>query len=544
MVIAMLKVFLVEDESIVREGLRDNIPWQQYGYEFVGEASDGEMALPLIQKTRPDVLLTDIKMPFMDGLSLSRIVHQEFPDTKIIIISGYDDFEYARQAIAVGVEQYLLKPITRANLQKVLTELKTKIETEREQKNYQEKYQNETRAYEQFSRTNFFVKVFEGRMPVEDIYEEAAKLSLKINASCYNLMMFSIQEKKAGESSGLESEAFARKREELLHYFVRYPEYVVFRWNINTYGVLIKGGSEQMRELTARCLDNVERICRPTEEDFDWYAAAGEPVERMSMLAECYKKTNHLFAYRFLMPTVHILTKEVTDNYIPLASGGRIGDIDSAKVAPELLREFLQHGQHDEIAEFVDSWLLSIQEALESGLFRNYLIFHVHFVAVAYVESIGYDKQEFLELLGEEQLQEMNLSAEELSSYIQNTLGKAMALRDQVSDKQSKKVLKGALEYIEENYTQETLSLNVVANEVNVSANYFSAIFSQAMEVTFIEYVTQKRMELAKRLLRQTEKHSGDIAVEVGYKDPHYFSFVFKKTQGCTPREYRTRMKG
>ena len=98
----MLKVFLVEDESIVREGLRDNIPWQQYGYEFVGEASDGEMALPLIQKTKPDVLLTDIKMPFMDGLSLSRLVHQEFPDMKIIIISGYDDFEYARGAILVG----------------------------------------------------------------------------------------------------------------------------------------------------------------------------------------------------------------------------------------------------------------------------------------------------------------------------------------------------------------------------------------------------------------------------------------------------------
>lgn len=98
----MLKIFLVEDESIVREGLRDTIPWEQYGYQFVGEASDGEMALPLIQKTRPDVLLTDIKMPFMDGLSLSRIVHQEFPDMKIIIISGYDDFEYARQAISVG----------------------------------------------------------------------------------------------------------------------------------------------------------------------------------------------------------------------------------------------------------------------------------------------------------------------------------------------------------------------------------------------------------------------------------------------------------
>ena len=539
----MLKVFLVEDESVVREGLRDNIPWQQYGYKFVGEASDGEMALPMIQKTQPDVLLTDIKMPFMDGLSLSRIVHQEFPDMKIIIISGYDDFEYARQAISVGVEQYLLKPITRANLQKVLTELKAKIESEQEQKNYQEKFQNETREYEQFSRTNFFMKVFEGRMPVQEIYEEAAKLSLRLNAPCYNLMMFSLLEKREGANAGFESEEFARKREELLHYFVRYPEYIVFRWNINTYGVLMQGSAVQMPDMADRCLENVERICQPVEDIFDWYAAVGEPVERLSMLAECYSNVNHYFAYRFLVPNEHIFTKEVTDSYMPREEGGKIGDIDCSKVDQELIKDFLLKGSRDEIADFVDSYLHSIQEALKSRLFQNYLVFHIHFVTMSYVEEIGCDKKELLELLGEEQIQEVNLTLEELSPYIQNILEKAMELRDRESDTQSKKVLKKAIEYIEENYAQESLSLNTVSGVVNVSPGYFSAIFSQAMETTFIEYVTQKRMEKAKKLLRQTEKHSGEIALEVGYKDPHYFSFVFKKTQGCTPREYRSGVK-
>ena len=153
-----LKVFLAEDESVVREGLRDNIPWQQFGYQFVGEAGDGEMALPLIRKTRPDVLITDIKMPFMDGLALSHIVGQEFPEMKIIIISGYDDFEYARQAIQEGVEQYLLKPITRRTLQKALTEVKEKIESEQEQKNYLNKYQDDMHEYEQFFLRTFFEK--------------------------------------------------------------------------------------------------------------------------------------------------------------------------------------------------------------------------------------------------------------------------------------------------------------------------------------------------------------------------------------------------
>ena len=138
----MLKVFLVEDESIVREGLKNNIPWQEYGYQFTGEASDGEMALPMLRKIRPDVLLTDIKMPFMDGLALSQIVTQEIPEMKIVIISGYDEFEYAQQAIRLGVEQYLLKPITKNTLKKVLLELREKIETEQEQKNYLETFQD------------------------------------------------------------------------------------------------------------------------------------------------------------------------------------------------------------------------------------------------------------------------------------------------------------------------------------------------------------------------------------------------------------------
>ena len=203
----MLKVFLAEDETLIREGLRDNIPWEQYGYRFVGEAADGEMALPLIRKTKPDVLITDIKMPFMDGLSLSRIVREELPRTKIIIISGYDDFEYAREAISIGVDQYLLKPVTRMNLRKVLQELKEKIEQDAEQEDYQTMLQNEMHEYEQFSRRIFFEKVLEGKMSVKEIYDEAAKLEMELTASSYNLIFIYLQEHRKNQSE-LEVEQF------------------------------------------------------------------------------------------------------------------------------------------------------------------------------------------------------------------------------------------------------------------------------------------------------------------------------------------------
>lgn len=382
-------------------------------------------------------------------------------------------------------------------------------------------------------------------MPVQDIYEEASKLSLKINAACYNILLFNLQEKRTGENTGVESEDFARKREELLHYFIRYPENLVFRWNVNTYGVLIKGSVEQMPELTARCLENVERICQPAKEILDWYVAAGEPVERLSLLAECYSKANHFFACRFLMPGQHVFTGDTVHlNVAGKEEGGRIGDIDPSKMDSELIRDFLLRGAKDEIGDYVENYLRALGEALRSAMFRNYLTLHAYFVTVSYVESLGCEKEELLQLMGEKGLApERQYDVEELEDYCCGLIEKALELRDRESDNQSERVLKKALSYIEENYSQESLSLNSVAGEVNVSANYFSAIFSRAMQVTFVEYVTGKRMEKAKKLLRQTQMHTGEIAQEVGYKDPHYFSFVFKKTQGCTPREYRAGAK-
>ena len=127
----LLKVFLAEDEVIVREALRDSIPWEQHGFVFVGEASDGEMALEMVRELKPDIVITDIKMPFMNGLTFSRYVSEELPETKIIIISGYDDFEYARQAVELHVDRFLLKPVTKADMISALENTRRRIETER-----------------------------------------------------------------------------------------------------------------------------------------------------------------------------------------------------------------------------------------------------------------------------------------------------------------------------------------------------------------------------------------------------------------------------
>ena len=134
---------------------------------------------------------------------------------------------------------------------------------------------------------------------------------------------------------------------------------------------------------------------------------------------------------------------------------------------------------------------------------------------------------------------DMEIATEEIRSRFVDILKSAITIRDAEAMKRSSDIIDSALRYIDSHYTDEDISLDSVAIASNISANYLSALFSQKVGLSFVEYVTKKRMERARQLLRKTDKRSGEIAGEVGYKDPRYFSFVFKKKHGCTPSQYR-----
>ena len=253
----MLKVFLVEDECVVREGLRECIDWARYGFEFCGDAPDGELALPQIRKLRPDILITDIKMPFMDGLALSKLVCAELPETKIILISGHNDFEFAQEAIEIGVEQYLLKPVTKSSLLKTLEDVSRKIDEEREQKAYLRRFQQEGREYEQYARRKFFEQVTSGSLRVSEIYEQAKKLQIDIDAEGYTVILLTLQSRGAAEYS----QTLADRLEELMAYLLRYGEYLLFRCNLMTYCIIVKGSGAGLNDAVHRCLENIQRRC-------------------------------------------------------------------------------------------------------------------------------------------------------------------------------------------------------------------------------------------------------------------------------------------
>lgn len=538
----MIKVFLVEDEVVIRESIHKMIPWEEYGFEFIGEAQDGELALPLIRELKPDVVITDIKMPFMDGLALSRFVKKEFPETKIIIVSGYDDFSYAKEAINIGVEQYLLKPISKNAFIDVLKGIRDKCEKEDKQKFYYEQYQRELQEYEQNSRIKFFEQLVSGNCEVSELYEHADKLSLNLAASQYNILLFSIDTLKGNTMMESQySQNTATVQERITQWFQEQGQVFLFRNQMFSYAVLLKSDGNEIEEVTERCIQSLQQIFIEENEIKGWFICTGKPVERLSQISVSYEEAMKLFGYRYA-EGIHLVRYGEKNAYQNEdAEAINLKNLDMEAINPEMIRNFLGNALADEVDSFTENYMDMIGvDALKSRIFRQYVILNVYMNVISFVISLGYDKDEMEKELSEVCSQQAE-SVEETAQIIRKTLFWGISLRDNNVQKKHHSVIQSAVTFIQENYADETLNLNKVACAANVSANHFSALFSQEMQQTFVEYLTNLRMKKAKELLRCSDKRSGEIATEVGYKDAHYFSFLFKKTQGCTPSEYRNK---
>lgn len=542
----MLKIFLAEDEVVVRETIKRMIPWEELGFELVGEAADGEMALPLLIRQQPDLLITDIKMPFMDGLTLARLAKKEIPGLKVVILSGYDDFNYAKQAIGIGVEDYLLKPITKNALIERLSEIRSRYEHEKTQKEYYEKFQREMQAYEKNSSRDFFEALVGGSMDMMEVYKRAEKLGLDIVAEAYNVLIFTMNcdedfSRQRDEYSSWEAESL----ELLENFFAGHSSAMLFRSNIFSYGVLLKGQRETIEENTRACVDEIRKILSRQDGRREWFLAVGQSVDRLSQIQKSYHTASRAFSQRYLYDE-NILyydemeTMEHPGGQAETEDNAYLQKVDVNALNPAILQKFLSNGLQEETENFVKDYFYAIgQEPMESLVFRNYVILNVRFSVISFIKGLGCDTNEMESADTEEVLAESGKNMESAIAYAKKMISQAIEIRDQNSGNKNRSILKTAVDFIDSHYMDEEISLNTVANVANVSSNHFSALFSQNMGQTFIEYLTSLRMNKAKELLRCTGMRSSEIAGEIGYKDAHYFSYLFKKTQGMTPSDYR-----
>lgn len=542
----MLKIFLAEDEVVVRETIKRMIPWEELGFELVGEAADGEMALPLLIRQQPDLLITDIKMPFMDGLTLARLAKKEIPGLKVVILSGYDDFNYAKQAIGIGVEDYLLKPITKNALIERLSEIRSRYEHEKTQKEYYEKFHREMQAYEKNSIRDFFEALVRGSMDMMEVYKRAEKLGLDIVAEAYNVLIFTMNCDEDFSGQRDENSSWEAESLELLeNFFAGHSSAMLFRSNIFSYGVLLKGQRETIEENTRACVDEIRKILSRQDGRREWFLAVGQSVERLSQIQKSYHTASRAFSQRYLYDE-NILyydemeTMEHPGGQAETEDNAYLQKVDVNALNPAILQKFLSNGLQEETENFVKDYFYAIgQEPMESLVFRNYVILNVRFSVISFIKGLGCDTNEMESADTEEVLAESGKNMESAITYAKKMISQAIEIRDQNSGNKNRSILKTAVDFIDSHYMEEDISLNTVANVANVSANHFSALFSQNMGQTFIEYLTTLRMNKAKELLRCTGMRSSEIAGEIGYKDAHYFSYLFKKTQGMTPSDYR-----
>ena len=523
----MYRVFLVEDESLIRQGIKNLIPWDDYGFFFAGEAADGELAWQQIQKETPDIVITDIRMPFMDGLELSRLIKRNFPQVTVIILSGYDDFSYAKEAIGIGVEQYLLKPLTREQLTEVLLEVKKKKEKEQEKLLYMEQFSREVQEYMTSSHRGFFEALVSGKYVVSELLERAERLGIHLNAEAYNIILLLIEDEKSYEKYRDEGKDY---QAELYHVAEHREDVDMFWAGVELVAFLIKSSKEEIVETTEAFVQELEQMIPSS-------IAYGKPEFRLSMVNQCYQSARKkLFHVEESMEEGR--NEMYTEEEMKVLSSH---NLDASKVDQRIFEKFLANGLQSELNGFVEDYFDSLGEnALKSFLFRQYMVMHIMFTVKSFLEKLNMPKEIVkADITVDSELFDAFSSIESTKEYTQRIMSRALEVRDQTAQSKYSTMMDKVIQYLKENFANHDITLSTVANVANVSAPYFSGVFSQQMGKTFVEYLTELRMEQARELLRCTDKSSGEIAYEVGYNDSHYFSFLFKKVNGCSPRDYR-----
>lgn len=535
----MIKVFLVEDEVVMRNGIKNNIPWEKEGLQFAGEASDGELAYPMIKKVQPDILITDIRMPFMDGLELSELVKKEFPKIKIIILSGYNEFDYAKQAIHIGVTDYLLKPITASKLLEAVKKVADVIGKEQEEATMLERYRLEMAENTVLDRQRLFKDLVTGRLNFKEALERGEELGMELSASFYQLMLFKLI--PSGPSSAW-SESMVSCQEAIEERMGGREHILVFDRGDEGWAFILTGESEaEVERRMQDCASSLGELVR-TYKDIQYFGSIGGCVNRLGDLQQSYGQAGRAFASRFFSEMNQVVSYSQMEQIFSAAGEPiDIHSVDGSKLNRRTLENFLKQGTVDEARGFVDEYFQNVGEKnYHSFMFRQYIVMDCYLCVRSFLEELGMGLSSLPEDVSnmDGTLKESH-SIEPLKERLVRLFEGTMTLRDGQTASKYSQVLEDARAFIRENFAKEEISLNTVAARVNISPSYFSSIFSQEMGVTFVEYLTGVRMERARELLMCSNLKTSEIGYEIGYKDSHYFGYLFKKTVGCTPKEYR-----
>lgn len=528
----MYKVFLADDEIVIREGIRNNVPWEQTEFALAGEAPDGEIALSMIQDIKPDILITDIKMPFMDGLQLCRSVAQTMPWMQVVILSGYDEFAYAKEAISLGVNDYLLKPVNAQELLQALSRIGERIQEERKKQADLQALKDQFASSSRFMQEKLLKELFSPELQKGDMgefLERSRRLHMSLLAKRYLVMLVS-----PGYTDMRYEESIA-----VLGALKRLCDLsagAVHLCEIGGLPVLIVLGDNE-NDLEERAYGFAQSAKYGIEQ------AASIPVQLSigSAVSNLWEVRDSLCAAQAVLRTMGAFQEENNKRQIMgihdvgITPGLSLLNLDVVPIG-----EQLQYATQEDVEKILKHYVDSLGDmAMHSAMIANYVYVEIMLAASRIIKENGGIPQEVMPEMARQSLDESTMTVEDVLPLVRGILSKAIAYRDQQSSTRYGMVIRRAQAYLNEHYQNPGISLHDVAKHVALSNNHFCTVFSQETGSTFTEYLTGLRISKAKELLRATSMRSSDIAYQVGYNDPHYFSYLFKKNAGLTPRDYR-----
>ncbi|MBP1963249.1 response regulator [Paenibacillus aceris] len=522
----MHKVAIIDDEVIITRGLSRNIEWQANGFELVGSAANGEEGMKLVVEKRPHLIITDICMPFVDGFELTEQVVRAYPETKILMLTSYNDFEFAKRALQLKVFDYLLKPVDGEKLLETAKRAIKELEYESEMK-------QKVVEGMPLLRQQFLEKLFKGKLTPAEINSGIDFLDLQLTAERFVVILL-----KADDYSYPEYQN--RFGKEVLKYCVinvseetlaSMGKGLVFN-SIEDEVVLIvfaegdqKEAELQAYEIAESIRANVEKFLKTTVT-----AGIGFAYEQTAEITFSYHDARSSLDFRHILGTNRVLT--IADTGLSPRKESIVFDGLEKELALKV-----KLGLEGEAHAILNTIEQSIIESQSFSLSRTRLI-GVEITVLMYKELEEQAKQldDFYSIYNKQQQMQ---TVHEIFACIRQLVNQLVSIVNHQRENQVKKLINRAVEYMEQHYDQEGLSLHDVSSVIHISPTYLSIIFKKEKNINFSEFLNQLRMNKAMELLRISDLKSYEVAEKVGFKNAHYFSLCFKKYTGVSPSEYK-----
>ena len=530
----MYKVLLVDDEVLIREAIRQNIRWEEMGFELIASCENGKQAMEVIKKSPPDLVLTDIYMPYVDGIELARYIYEHCPDTRTVIISGYDEFEYAKQAVRYRVMEYILKPVTPSELTEVLLKARASLNEQNAKNETLKKLKGAYRSNRPFLRSRFLNSLLRGDERPEELEEKMRELEVSLPGEIFNTVIVEGDDLSpfVNRYPGVRDELALFSIYNITQELVEQKGLGVVFQNMDAKTVAIFCGrtKEEVEDNTEKALEAVRDTIRKLLL-IETSAGVGEAVTHPAKLYQSYEKARAALELKWLLGGNQVLRSGMLD-------ARRSAPVDVQHWADRVLQS-VKAGNQEEVEHTIRSFA---QEIRESRINRNRAIIYMQNLLLTVINSANLAEDQETQILKDEKELINRLYTYEhlrdMATDVISICGSISRFLNEQRDSYGKKQAMKALEYIEQNYMNSDVTLNSVCSYLAMSTSYFSTLFKTHTGETFIEALTKKRMEKAKNLLENTSKRAYEVAEEVGFSDPHYFSVSFKKATGKTPTEY------